>query len=75
MTTHSLTNKLLIVGLLMFGNVSSANRNLKEDEVWVCTRWGWVYVDGVRTVNCFEWKIQDCSNRLHKQICKLEGKK
>jgi hypothetical protein len=53
-----------------------ANKILKDDEIWICTRWGWVYVDvHIQQVKCFEWQIKDCSKRLHKQLCKLEGRK
>lgn len=61
--------------LLLPGSVSNANRILKDDEVWVCSRWGWLTVDGVQQVACFQWQIKDCSDRLHKQICKMEGRK
>jgi hypothetical protein len=61
--------------LLAWVDTGYANKTLKEDEIWVCTRWGWVYVNGAQKVNCFEWQIKDCSNRLHKQICKLEGRR
>ena len=46
---------------------------LQKDEAWMCVRWQWVStaIDG--KVNCLEWAKQDCSNRLHKDICKLGG--
>lgn len=47
---------------------------LKQDEVWVCSRWKWTSYDiETRTVICLDWKKQDCSLRLHKNICRSEG--
>ena len=45
----------------------------KEDEVRVCVRWVW-YKDAYdRRVYCVEWATRDCSNRLHKELCKIGG--
>jgi hypothetical protein len=46
---------------------------LKKDEAWVCVRWQWVGTAAEGKVNCIAWKKQDCSNRLHKDICKKGG--
>jgi hypothetical protein len=41
---------------------------------YVCVKWKWTGDVYNRKVHCVEWKKKDCSNRLHKEICKLEGK-
>jgi hypothetical protein len=35
-----------------------------------CVRWTWTGDVYNRKVVCLEWRKQDCSNRLHKIICK-----
>ncbi len=40
-----------------------------------CVRWSWVGDVYDRRVVCLEQKKKDCSNRLHKNICRLENKK
>ena len=37
-----------------------------------CVRWTWSGDVYSRKVTCLEWRKKDCSNRLHKEICKRE---
>jgi hypothetical protein len=37
-----------------------------------CIRWRWTGDVFERKVYCIEWVKKDCSNRLHKEICKRE---
>jgi len=47
----------------------------KEPPLYECVRWGWTGDVFNRKVICYEWKLKDCSLRLHKEICKAEGVK
>jgi hypothetical protein len=48
---------------------------LKSHEVWICTRWAWNSQNALnKQVVCLTWKKQDCSKRLHKEICMAEGR-
>jgi hypothetical protein len=44
----------------------------RKDETLKCVRWGWTGDVFERRVYCIEWAKKDCSNRLHKEICKRE---
>ena len=44
----------------------------RKDETLKCVRWGWNGDVFERRVYCIEWAKKDCSNRLHKEICKRE---
>jgi len=44
---------------------------LKKDEIRVCNKWTWVGQWPNRTIICIEWKIEDCSQRLYKELCKV----
>ena len=46
---------------------------VKKDQVVVCVRWQWVNTAQEQKVNCVEWTKRDCSNRLHKELCRLGG--
>ena len=37
-----------------------------------CVKWTWSGDVYSRKVTCMEWRKKDCSNRLHKEICKRE---
>ena len=37
-----------------------------------CVRWTWSGDVYSRKVTYLEWRKKDCSNRLHKEICKRE---
>ena len=57
--------------------ILSASAEIKEspkkpDEVKACARWMWTGDVFDRKVYCVQWVIKDCSNRLHKEICKRE---
>jgi len=43
-----------------------------KDETLKCVRWGWTGDVYERKVYCLEWVKKDCSQRLHKEICKQE---
>lgn len=67
----------LIIMFLFILSVNAENKKdptLKQDEVWVCSRWMWTSYDIVnQKVVCLDWKKQDCSLRMYKNICKAEG--
>lgn len=46
--------------------------SLKENESWRCVRWTWEdsYNPYNRRVICLDWRKEDCSKRLHKELCK-----
>lgn len=50
----------------------AASEKNKIDEPSKCVRWKWTGDVFERKVYCIEWIKKDCSNRLHKEICKLE---
>jgi len=62
---------LVVVPLSITSSTAEQNEKLKPDEVKVCARWMWTGDVFDRKVYCVEWVIKDCSNRLHKEICKL----
>ena len=64
--------KLYFILLLLLIVVSSEGNSdkTKKDEALICIRWQWASTAAAGKVNCLEWAKQDCSNRLHKDICK-----
>ena len=50
-------------------------KETKKEEILVCVRWRWTGDVFERKVYCVQWEKKDCSNRLHKSICKLQGEK
>jgi hypothetical protein len=34
-----------------------------------CVRWTWTGDVFNRKVYCLEWRVKDCSSRLHKELC------
>jgi hypothetical protein len=70
-TTHLLISKVLLITLCLF-YVSQALSKQKEPPVYECIRWTWFGDVYNRKVVCLEWKEKDCSNRLYKNICKVE---
>ena len=38
-----------------------------------CVRWRWTGDVFDRKVYCVEWRVKDCSNRLHKELCEKSG--
>ena len=52
--------------------LSVSAEKTKKDETLKCVRWRWTGDVYERKVYCIEWVKKDCSNRLHKEICKLE---
>ena len=61
--------------VLMFGIFLIAVAKDNKEEVLVCVKWKWEGDVFERKVYCVQWQKKDCSNRLHKEICKLEGVK
>ena len=64
---------ILISALSVAVLTASSNQNLNKDQIWVCVKWQWVNSALEGKVQCVEWAKKDCSNRLHKDICKLGG--
>jgi hypothetical protein len=65
--------KLVIVAALCFVLSVDAQQQKQEsqDTVWICTRWAWGGNDMFnRTVVCLNRRKEDCSKRLHKEICR-----
>jgi len=62
---------LLVVPVSITSSTAGQNEKLKSDEVRACTRWMWTGDVFDRKVYCVQWVVKDCSNRLHKEICKL----
>lgn len=75
MTISSIIKWPVILILLSTVLVTSeeTSNELKKDEAWVCVRWQWVYTALEQKVNCVEWAIKDCSNRLYPELCKRGG--
>jgi hypothetical protein len=68
--------KLYFILFLLLTIVASGEGNsnkTKKDEATICVRWQWATTAAEGKVNCIEWAKQDCSNRLHKDICKKGG--
>jgi hypothetical protein len=63
--------KVLPVLLLLTVLAGSAEQVNDKSVTWICVRWQWTGDVYNRTVYCLEWIKKDCSNRLHKDICKL----
>jgi hypothetical protein len=62
----------LIVFIICLMILSAGAEKTKKDETLKCVRWRWTGDVYERKVYCIEWVKKDCSNRLHKEICKLE---
>ena len=62
----------LIVFIICLIILSASAEKTKKDETSKCVRWGWTGDVYERKVYCIEWVKKDCSNRLHKEICKQE---
>jgi len=62
-----------LVVLLLTVTLSAAGQNKeKPDDGKRCVRWGWSGDVYERRIYCLEWVKKDCSQRLHKEICKQE---
>lgn len=49
--------------------------SLKPHEVWICTRWAWNSQSALnKQLVCLAWKKQNCSKRLHREVCLTEGR-
>ena len=71
----TVTSKFVAFLMCFFLPTSRAEKGteLKENEVWVCSRWTWTSQDMyVRNATCVLWTKKDCSDRLHKEICKID---
>ena len=66
-----------IVFLLLFETIANAKNpkdKLKPDEAWVCTAWKGSADPSQNSPSvCIKWTKKDCSQRLHKDICKRHG--
>jgi len=62
---------LVVVPLSITSSTAEQNEKLKPDEVRACARWMWTGDVFDRKVYYVQWVVKDCSNRLHKEICKL----
>lgn len=60
---------LLGCSLFTVSAVPKQENTLTKDEVLKCVRWKWSNQEH-KTVTCLEWRKEDCSKRLHKEICK-----
>lgn len=61
---------LLGCSFLTVSAVPKKDNTLKENEVWQCIRWTWSSQELSRQVICLDWRKEDCSKRLHKELCK-----
>ena len=62
----------IIVAIICLIILSASAEKTKKDETLKCVRWGWTGDVYERKVYCLEWVKKDCSQRLHKEICKQE---
>lgn len=63
---------LVLLSTVIVASEETSN-GLKKDEVWICVRWQWANIAQEQKVNCVAWAKKDCSNRLHKELCRLGG--
>lgn len=66
-------SSIILCFIILTGSAEVKESPKKQDEVKTCTKWKWAGDVFNRTVWCVEWTIKDCSQRLHKDICKLGG--
>ena len=68
---------IVVVCLGMLNSDAQIKKDTEKatDYTWTCSRWTWTGDVYDRQVMCVAWQKKDCSNRLHKEICKLEGRK
>jgi hypothetical protein len=64
---------LCLIILTASAEIKENSKKPELSEVWVCGRWTWTGDVFNRKVYCLEWAKKDCSNRLHKEICKHGG--
>jgi len=62
----------LIVFIICLMILTVSAEKTKKDETLKCVRWRWIGDVYERKVYCIEWAKKDCSQRLHKEICKQE---
>jgi hypothetical protein len=63
---------LVVLLLTVILPAAGQNNKDKPDDGKRCVRWGWSGDVYERKVYCLEWVKKDCSQRLHKEICKQE---
>ena len=68
-----LVSTLLILVASSAPVVQTNDDKLKKDQVMICQRWRWTGPAHEGQVVCVEWVNKDCSQRLHKEICKLRS--
>ena len=63
--------RLWIIHLLISNVILSTSwAKEKEPPVYECVRWRYEDFVNFRVI-CLEWREKDCSNRLHKNLCKV----
>lgn len=62
----------IVLTVCCFFTVSAVPKDsvLTKDEVWQCVRWTWVDQESRKKVVCLDWRKEDCTKRLHKELCK-----
>lgn len=70
LASNSFIKIIVLILCLIILNASAERTN--KDETLKCVRWKWTGDVFERKVYCIEWVKKDCSNRLHKEICKRE---
>lgn len=64
--------KFVVLTGCCFFTASAVPKNnvLAKDEIWQCVRWTWVDQESRKKVVCLDWRKEDCTKRLHKELCK-----
>ncbi len=66
----------IIIFLLCLTILNASANKIGKDQNFdrvKCTKWTWSgYMENKRVI-CLKWEPVDCSNRLHINICNLEG--
>ncbi len=69
---------VVVVCFGMLNSDAQTKKDAKESKeyTWACVRWQWSSQDSFnKQAVCIEWQKKNCSKRLHKEICKAEGRK
>lgn len=65
--------KFILLATFCFMLSADAQQQKQDprDTVWTCSRWTWSSTDVFnRQVICLERRKEDCSKRLHKELCR-----
>lgn len=66
--------KILILSscfIILTASAEKSKKSSEEEAKFKCVHWAWMGDVFDRKVYCLKWQKIDCSNRLHKNICKL----